>query len=238
MSIVNQIYYFLIGDYHNKSELGHYLCEDNSISEDDKHYILLQTSSIYQNFSEKDIGSKDYIILDNNHYCVFYYITSQGTFYLSVTGINSIYSDHNNLMYELFEDIEHQGIKKLLDKNGTLSRVGSQNLKFIIEQNNTKMKGQNNDEVENKDSNKIVILNDQINDINNDVKNSVKNMIVNVNEMNYLDNKSAQIKDISNQFQQSSYDVERTMRNKNLIMKIMFGLLAIIGIGIALKLIF
>ncbi len=236
MSSINQIYYFVIGDYHNKSELGHYLCEDNSLSEDDKNYILKQATNIYKNFSEKDISSKEHVILDNNQFCAFYSITSQGTFYLSVTSINSIYSDQNNLMFELFEDIEHQGIKKLIDKNGNLSRVGNQNLKFIIEQNNNKMKGQNTEDGEN--NNKIVILNNQINDINNDVKTSVKNMIVSVNEMKYLDNKSSEIKDISYKFQQSSYDVERKMRNKNCMIKIGFGILAVAGIYLAIKLIF
>ena len=236
MSSINQIYYFVIGDYHNKSELGHYLCEDNSLSEDDKNYILKQATNIYKNFSEKDISSKEHVILDNNQFCAFYSITSQGTFYLSVTSINSTYSDQNNLMFELFEDIEHQGIKKLIDKNGNLSRVGNQNLKFIIEQNNNKMKGQNPEDGEN--NNKIVILNNQINDINNDVKTSVKNMIVSVNEMKYLDNKSSEIKDISYKFQQSSYDVERKMRNKNCMIKIGFGILAVAGIYLAIKLIF
>ena len=238
MSSINLIYYFIIGDYHKKSELGHYLCEDNSLSDDDKNYIISQATNLYKNFGEKDIETKENIILDNNHFCIFYSITSSGTFYLAVTSINSIYSDKNNLMFEFFEDIEHQGIKKLVDKNGNLSRVGNQNLKFIIEQNNSKMKEQNNDDGENKDNNKIDILNNQINDINNDVKNSVKNMIVSVNEMKDLDNKSSEIKNISYKFQQESYDVERKMRNKNLIIKIAFGLLVLIGIYIAVKLIF
>ena len=237
MSSINQIYYFVIGDYHNKSELGHYLCEDNSLSEDDKNYILKQATNIYKNFGEKDVGSKDYSVLDNNHYCIFYSITSSGTFYLSVASVQSIYMDQNNLMFELFEDIEHQGIKKLIDKDGKLTRVGNQNLKFTIEQNNNKMKGQNNDE-ENKDNNKIVILNNQINDINNDVKNSVKNMIVSVNEMKYLDNKSSELKDISDSFRQGSYDIERKIRNRNLLMKIAFGTLGVIIIYIVIKLIF
>ena len=81
-------------------------------------------------------------------------------------------------------------------------------------------------------------LNNQINDINNDVKNSVKNMIVSVKEMNYLDNKSSELKDMSYKFQQESYDVERKMRNKNLMIRIGFGLLAVLGIYIAIKLIF
>ena len=166
MSYNNQIFYFLIGDYNNKSELGHYLCEDKSISEDDKEYIVSQAKHIYKNFGEKDLGGKDYTILNNNQFCAFYSITSSGTFYLSVTSVHGVYMDNNNLMYELFEDIEHQGIKKLIDKNGNLSRVGNQNLKFSIEQNNNKMKDQSIEGGEKKDINKIVVLNNQINDIN------------------------------------------------------------------------
>ena len=218
--------------------MGHYLCEDKSISEDDKEYIVSQAKHIYKNFGEKDLGGKDYTILNNNQFCVFYSITSSGTFYLSVTSVHGIYMDNNNLMYELFEDIEHQGIKKLIDKNGNLSRVGNQNLKFSIEQNNNKMKDQSIEGGEKKDINKIVVLNNQINDINNDVKTSVKNMIVSVNEMKYLDNKSSQLKDMSYKFQQESYDIERKMRTKNLLIKLGFACLAILGIYFAIKLIF
>ena len=238
MSLNNQIYYFIIGDYNNKSELGSYLCEDNSLSEEDSNYIITKTTNLYKNFGEKDAGSKDHTILDNNIFCVFYSITSSGIFYLAVTNINSIYTNNNNLIFELFEDIEHQGIKKLVDKNGKLTRVGNQNLKFSIEQINSKMKEQNIDKRDNKDNRKIVILNNQINDINNDVKNSVKNMIVSVNEMKYLDNKSSELKDISYKFQQESYEVERKMRNRKLMIKIGFGLLALIGIYIVIKIIF
>ena len=233
---INIIYYFIIGDFNNKSELGHYLCEDNTLSEEDKNYIISSAENIYKNFKEKDNGSKEHLILENNKFCAFYSVTSSGTFYLSITNINSIYTDKNNLMFELFEDIEHQGIKKLVDKNGNLSRVGNQNLKFSIEQNNMKINSEEKNN--NEDESKIVKLNNQINDINNDVKNSVKNMIVSVKEMNYLDNKSSELKDMSYKFQQESYDVERKMRNKNLLIKIGFAFLAIFGIFIAIKLIF
>ena len=145
--------------------------------------------------------------------------------------------DQNNLMFEFFEDIEHQGIKKLIDNStGKLSRVGIQNLKFNIEKNNSKMKDQNREEI--KDDNKIEILNTQINDINNEMKNSVKNMIVSVNEMNNLDSKSAEIKDMSYKFQQGSYDIERKMRTRNCLLKIGLGIIAAIGIYVVYKLIF
>ena len=232
MSNINQIYYFLIGDYHKKIELGHYICEDESISEKDKNYIIEKAKEIYTNFGEKDLGSKEYKILDNNIYSIFYLITSSGIFYLSILSIQSIYMDQNNLMYEFFEDIEHQGIKKLIDNNsGKLSRVGIKNLKFSIENNNIKMKSNNSEE------NKIKNLNNTINDINNEMKNSVKNMIVSVNEMNTLNSKSAEIKDISEKFQQGSYDIEKKMKRKNLLFKIILGTIGLVGICILIKLI-
>ena len=46
------------------------------------------------------------------------------------------------------EDIDHQGIKKLVDKNGELTNVGKQNLKFSIEKyqesNLSKLTNKNN----------------------------------------------------------------------------------------------
>ena len=235
MSNINQIYYFLIGDYHKKSELGHYLCEDNSISEKDKQYLINKSTDAYKNFSEKDIGSKEYKILDNNTFSIFYLITSSGTFYLSIVSIHSIYMDQNNLMFEFFEDLEHQGIKKLIDNNtGKLSRVAIQNLKFNIENNNNKMNSLNSNGSK---ENKIKNLNTQINDINTEMKNSVKNMIVSVNEMNTLNSKSAEIKDMSEKFQQGSYDIEKKMKRKNLLFKIILGTIGLVGICILIKLI-
>ena len=231
MSNINQIYYFLIGDYHKKAELGHYICDDNSISEKDKEYITSKATETFTNFSEKDLGSKEYKILDNNNFSIFYLITSSGTFYLSIVSIHSIYMDQNNLMFEFFEDIEHQGIKKLIDNNtGKLSRVGNQNLKFSIENNNIKMKSA--------EGNKIKNLNNQINDINNEMKNSVKNMIVSVNEMHTLNSKSVEIKDMSEKFQQGAYDVERKMRGRKLLIKIALGAIVIVAIYLMIKFIF
>ena len=236
MSNINQIYYFLIGDYHNKSELGYYLCDDNSISEKDKQYIISIAKETYTNFSEKDVGSKECKVLDNNLFTIFHLITSSGTFYLSIASINSIYMDQNNLMFEFFEDIEHQGIKKLVDNDtGKLSRVGIQNLKFNVENNNNKMKNMNTDGTE---GNKIQNLNNQINDINNEMKNSVKNMIVSVNEMHTLNSKSVEIKDMSEKFQQGAYDIERKMRTRKLLIKIVLGAIVIVGIYLMIKFIF
>ena len=55
------------------------------------------------------------------------------------------------------------------------------------------------------------------------------------NEMNNLDSKSAEIKDMSYKFQQGAYDVERRVRGRNLLFKIIFGTIGIAAIFILIK---
>ena len=125
----------------------------------------------------------------------------------------------------LFEDIENRGIKKLVDKNGELTLVGKQNLKFCIEQdqetNNNKNNNLNLDEFYNgkkgKDASKLSLLSNEINDIQTNVKESIKNAINNVAEMQDLDDKSAKIKDVSFQFKRDSTMLERKLRYRKYI---------------------
>ena len=236
MSLSNQIIYFVLGDYNTKTEFGHYLIEDSSISEGDKNYIVSHSMDKIKTFSEKDINSKDYMILDNNHYCLFYFITASGIFYLSISSIQSIYMDKNNLMYELFEDIENQNLKKFVDpETGNLNKVGLQNLKFSIDQHNIKMKGQNIEG--NKDNNNINMSNSQINDINIETKDNVKNVSVNLNEVEILNNTNSNIRNSSQIPQYTSFDFERRMR-RNFYVKIGLGFFIMVGIYIAIKMIF
>ena len=94
---------------------------------------------------------------------------SSGTFYLSIANINCIKREFIEGRKPKFE-VQYK----------------ANNNKIISEEKNN-----------NEDDSKIVKLKKQINEINNDVKNSVKNMIVSVKEMNYLDNKSTEFKDMS-----------------------------------------
>ena len=75
-------------------------------------------------------------------------ITNSDYFYLAAVRKNSQYCKKENLLFELMEDIDHQGIKKLVDKNGELTNVGKQNLKFSIEKyqesNLSKLTNKNN----------------------------------------------------------------------------------------------
>ena len=70
--------------------------------------------------------------MEIDKHIIFYTFTNSGIFYLAVIIKNSLYSKNENLVYELFEDVENRGIKKLVDKNGELTLVGKHNLKFSI----------------------------------------------------------------------------------------------------------
>ena len=61
------------------------------------------------------------------------------------------------------------------------------------------------------------------------MKQSVKNMITNVNDMRDLDNKSSKIKDSSYQFQKDSAYLEKEIKYKKLLRKIIiYSVLSII----------
>ena len=124
----------------------------------------------------------------------------------------------------------------MVNKNGELTNVGKQNLRFTIDKKQSELVEQKDEvtsdlfESKNSDSsiNKISFLNTQINDIQKDVKLSVKNMLNNVNDMREIDNKSEQIKDTSYKFKQDAANLERKLRCRKYLMKgIFYGLLSL-----------
>ena len=168
--------------------------------------------------------SQNKIILD--YYIIFYTLKNSGTFYLAVVYKNSLYETEDHLIFELFEDIDHQGIKKLVDANGKLTQVGMMNLKFSIELNqennrkNIDKKNYNNEDfMKNKDTSKITLLNNEIKDIHSNVKETVQNMIHNVNDMQDLDEKSEKIKDSSYQFKRDMAILEQQIKYRKFFRK-------------------
>ena len=233
MSSYSSIYYFLMANHKTHQEIGNYI--NNNLKDKNFDNIKYTCDDIFRSSPEEiSKNKKNKVALD--FYIIYYTLKTSGTFYLCVVPKKSLYNTEQDLIFELFEDIEHQGIKKLVNKNGELTRVGNQNLKFCIElfqENNRKNKSNEaNQDKDNeyfymknkdkdKDKDKISLLNNEINDIHNNVKESVKNMITNVNDMNDLDNKSLKIKDSSEQFQKDSAVLERKIRFRKLIRKIL-----------------
>ena len=226
------LYYFMIGDFNTQKEIGSITDNSNdNYSINDYNSVISTSKDLFLKSSEEKIKNKKNLY-SIEHFKIYFTLKNNGTFYLAC-----IRNDESNdkeldkkkekLIFDLIDDIDNQNIKKLVNKNGELTNVGKQNLKFTIEKKEKEL----NEEKEeyssdilmrsNSDSsiNKISFLNTQLNDIKQDVKLSVKNMINNVNDMREIDTKSAQIKDTSFKFQQDAANLERKMRCRKYFMK-------------------
>lgn len=228
MSSSNSVYYFMMGNCQTHKEIGSFL--DNNMDNSNFENIKFTCDNIFKNSSEEKSKTKKNKV-EKEKYIIFYTFTNSDIFYLAVIAKNSLYSQNENLVYELFEDVENRGIKKLVGKNGVLTNVGKQNLKFIIEQDqeaNRKPKDNKNSSIadyfrgsKEKDTSKLSLLSNEITNIQENVKESVKNIINNVTEMQDLDDKSAKIKDVSFQFQKDSSMLERKVRFRKILHRAM-----------------
>ena len=232
MSSYYMICYFMIGNYNTHQEIGNYINKD--LNDNNFENVKFTCDDIFHNSSEAMSNRKNKILLD--YYIIFYTLKNSGTFYLAVVYKNSLYEEEDNLIFELFEDIDHQGIKKLVNSSGVLTHVGIQNLKFCIElnqENNRKNRNKKNDNendfIKHKDNSKITLLNNEIKDIHTNVKETVKNMIHNVNDMHDIDDKSEKIKDTSFQFKKDMEILEKQIKYRKFFRKfLVYSIICII----------
>lgn len=245
----NTIFFFMIGNFIFHKEIGTYI--NPSLSSTDLITLQKASNDLFTNYNESENldmkNKKNKLVLDD--YNLYYTLTSSNIFYIAAVKKDSCYNDNDSLIFKLFEDMEVQGIKKLTDKNGQLSRVGKQNLKFCIEQNQEKIaKSKSNSsllsffsnnksidgEKDDSDNSKISLLSTQINEISNDVKDGVKNLLVNANDIQEISNKSEKIKDLSFKYQKDAAYLEKKIRCRKLTTRIIIifliiGILAIIA---------
>ena len=199
MSLQSSLIYFLLGNHFKHKEIGSYINETNNISysQSDLNEIISISKKIFDNLDEKETIKKQNKEVYHN-FNIYYTLTNTDIFYLAALkkGFESI--EDEDEIYQLFDDIEYQGIKKLTDKNGELSKIGKQNLKFCIEQSNkNKLKKNNsilnffkmnNDKEQN--TNTISLLSTEINENQNDYKDGMKKLLSNIDDMGNLDKKS------------------------------------------------
>ena len=244
MSSYFSIYYFMIGNYNIHQIIGNYI--NKNINDNNFDNVKFTCDNIFQNITEDSSkNKKNKLSLD--YYIIFYSLQNSGTFYLAVVLNNSLYSYEENVIFELFEDIDHQGIKKLVNKDGILTHVGVQNLKFCLDlyQENNRKNSENKKYNESfyvkskeKDNSKIALLNNEVNDIQANMKESVKNIITNIKDLHDLDDKSSTIKDTSYQFQKDSSTLEKQLRLQKIYVEFIFYCIYIIILIIILYLIF
>ena len=241
----SSVYYFMIGNYLSHKEIGTYV--DTNIDNNDFKLILSKVDDIFYRITEEQSKQKKNKI-EIEKYIIFYTFTNLNIFYLAVILKGTLYSKQENLVYELFEDVENRGIKKLVNESGELTIVGKQNLKFCIEQDqetNRKTYEKNSDNLNDfmkqqkeKDMAKLSLINNELNDIQDNVKESMKNILTNVNEMQDLDDKSAKIRDISDKFQKDSTILERKLRYRKYMHRALIIGFAVIVLGVILYFIF
>ena len=240
-SISLGIYYFMIGDFNTHKEIGSITDNSNdNYSINDYNSVLSNSKEVFLHSSEEEIKNKKNLLSTEN-FKMYFTLKNNGTFYLACIKNNelddkTLDKKKEKIIFDLIDDIDNQNIKKLVNKNGELTNVGKQNLKFAIDKKerelNEEKEGFSFDNYERSDSdssiNKITFLNSQLNDIKKDVKLSVKNMINNVNDMKEIDTKSAQIKDTSFKFQQDAATLERRLKCRKYLMKsVFYSLIAI-----------
>jgi len=225
----------MIGDFNTHKEIGNIVDNsNNNYTINDYNSVISTSKELFLKSSEENIKNKKNLFTIDN-FNIYFTLKNNGTFYLACikneeSNDKELEKKKEKLIFDLIDDIDNQNIKKLVNKNGELTNVGKQNLKFTIEKKEREL----NEEKEeyssdilhrsNSDSsiNKISFLNTQLIDIKKDVKLSVKNIINNVNDMREIDTKSAQIKDTSFKFQQDAANLERKMKCRKYLMKSIF----------------
>jgi hypothetical protein len=242
----------MIGDFQTHKEIG--TLTDNSINSldiKDHNTVLSNSKEIFNNSSEEKIKNKKNLI-QIEKFKMLFTLKNNGTFYLACIIINekdekNIEEKKQKLIFDLIDDVDNQNIRKLVNKNGELTNVGKQNLRFTIDKKERELNEEKGDftselfERSNSDPsiNKISFLNTQINDIQKDVKLSVKSMLNNVNDMQEIDRKSEQIKDTSYKFKQDAANLERKLRCRKYMMKsVFYGLLSLPVLFVLYKIFF
>jgi len=236
------IFYFLIANNNTKKQIGEYIDE----YEDDKNleYInqikLTSKDILFKEKKEKQKTNK----INFPEHNLYYILTNSDIFYFAAIKKNSKYSIQENLIFDLIQDIDNQGIKKLVNKNEELTKVGKQNLKFSIENYQIPKKKKFSNFftsffepkiLEEKDDNKIRLVTAEIDNIQNNMIENVKNMIKNVSNIKGVEDKSEILKDSSFQFQKNANDFQRSLKWQSIRNKVIFILIIIFFLYIIYK---
>lgn len=216
------ILYICIANQNNKSIIGSYNPKEinnSSIKEQIENKIneLINKLKV-ENGPEKNIIN--FQTLSDKKIDIYYSLLNKGVLYIVFVEILSIYLENfkEEVIYELIEQIDSQGIKLNVDSDGKLTNAGKQNLKFNVEKYQDSFFSKN-ENISNPSlieeapqDNKIAVINEQIKGVSNDMKNNVKNMITNINDINEIENKAVAIKDTSFKFRKDSLALERKMK--------------------------
>lgn len=239
------ILYICISNQNSQSIIGSYNpVEINNSSLKDQ--IENKVNELVSKLKAEDGPEKNVInfqTLSDKKIDLYYSLLNKGILYIVFVELLTIYLENfkEDSIFELIEQIESQNIKLNVDKNGKLTNIGKQNLKFAVEKYQNSFFSRSDlpsnpsliEEAPPQD-NKIAVINEQIRGVSNDMKNNVKNMITNINDINEIENKSVAIKDSSFKFRRDSLALEKKMKKNVWRNRIILVVVVVVVLGLVI----
>jgi hypothetical protein len=207
--------YLIIGDFNNKQIIGSYKTKTTPYEVIEKSQTIFNNSKSFEKRGKSSHGT--YIYISS--------LIRSNIFLLAVIP----FEQDERKAYNLFEDIENQGIWRNVDsQTGELNNVGKQNLQILVEKYLENSIGKD----------KLTRVNSEISEIQVEVKDGIKKMINNSEIVRSLDLKADRIKDSSLLFKRDSVNLNNAIWWRNMRTKIFFICLFVAIFGYILYLIF
>ena len=229
----------MLGNYFYHKEIGYYINETipEKYTQGDLNEIISKSKNIFENIDKNNLEVNTKYKEDSNNFILYYILINSQTFYLSAVtkDFESLHSEDD--MFELFSDIESQGIKKLTDKSGELSKIGRQNLKFCLEQSYQKINKESNSilnffksKIDNNENlSNMSLLSTHINENQSDGKEERKKFLE--NERGNMDKKNEKNDSVKLDFKDDELILQKKIKCRKISLWICI-ILTIIGISI------
>ena len=126
------VYYLIIADKPSNKILGEYCDVSQGGSIQEVNTVKAKGQELFGSTTETQTQNSS---TELTNFTLYYILTSSNTFYYVAVNKKLQEVVKSNMIFELIEDLEHQGIKLQVDKvnEGQFSSVGQQNLKFTID---------------------------------------------------------------------------------------------------------
>ena len=214
------IKYLLIGNPDDREEIGHY--PDRGASKT----TAKEADKIFKKLAESGIQTKDLRNKVDNRGQGYYYFTinSKNIFYLILGDKNLKERD----AFALMEDLQNENIPIMIDsKSGKLNLEGREKLKEMVEN------------FEKNKSNKIQVIQNEVEQVKDTMKNNIKNMYNNVEDVENMEKKAHELRVAGEDYNKSATTLKRTTWWQNckwwIILIVVIVLLIIIIIPVSLR---
>ena len=229
----------MLGNHFYHKEIGYYINESipEKYTQSDLNQIISKSKNIFENIDKNNLEVYTKYKEISENFIIFYILINSETFYLSAVTKDFESKFREDDIFELFSDIENQGIKKLTGKNGELSKIGRQNLKFCIEQNYQRNNKESNSilnffksqsDNNNENLSNISLLSTQINESQSDGKEERKKFLE--NERENSDKKNEKNNDVKLAFKDDELILQKRIKCRKISLWICL-VLTIIGIS-------